>query len=103
MVINRPVGAPRTYPDGQEGDGDEDGGGDGAHGVAPAAAAVHEPVEQAQAPLQQRRVLGVEDDLEVALNEGANVSTLPASLAWHESLPRLSVAVAGCVIGWYAH
>ena len=58
----------RTDPDSEEGDGDEDGGGDGANGVGPAAGAVHEAVEEAQLPLEQRRAPGVQDDLEVALH-----------------------------------
>ena len=57
----------RTDPNSEEGYGDEDRGGDGADGVGPAAGAVHEAVEEAQLPLEQRRPPGVQDDLEVAL------------------------------------
>ena len=56
-----------TDPDGEEGNGDEDWSGDGAHSVGPATGAVHEAVEEAQLPLKQRRAPGVQDDLEVAL------------------------------------
>ena len=61
-------GGELTDPDGEEGDSNEDGGGDGAHGVGPAPGAVHQPVEQAQPPLEQRRPRRVQYDLEVALH-----------------------------------
>ena len=66
-----------TDPDGEEGDGDEDGSGDGAHGVGPAPGAVHQPVEQAQPPLEQRRPRRVQYDLEVALHGIWGLGILP--------------------------
>ena len=57
-----------TNPDGDERDSDEDKAGEDANDVGPDAGAVHEAVDEAQPPLQQRRVRQVQDDLQVPLH-----------------------------------
>ena len=54
-------------PNGNDGQGDEEGGADAAHDIGPAALAVHEPPEKVELGLQQGAHLGIEHDLEVAL------------------------------------
>ena len=89
------TGEQRTDPDGKEGDGDEDRGGDGAHGVGPAAGAVHEAVEEAQLPLEQRRARGVQDDLEVALQSRA----CPLRAVSPQGFMRTAASITCLVIG----
>ena len=55
-------------PDGDDGQGDEEGCADATHNVRPAALAVHEPPKQVELGLQQRAHFGVEHDLEVPLH-----------------------------------
>ena len=58
-----------TNPDGEEWDSYEDGCGNCAHSVGPAARAVHQPIKQAQLPLEERCARRVQDDLKVTLQE----------------------------------
>ena len=52
-----------------QGNGDEHGGGDGADDVRPDTGAVHEPLEEGQAALEQGAVLVGQHHLEVPLQE----------------------------------
>lgn len=104
-------------PDGDQGDGIEDWGGDGAHNVGPHPGAVHQALEHIQVLLEQRAVLPTEHDLEVALRQQTSSAsaehreldfdeTAQLSLVWmlpYKYDPVLQIVAAGAVLCVHGH